>query len=86
MGDNCYKNCCKSEKYGVMEWTEKFTEDGIEMCFTHKNSGSTCKEFWPRKVKLNGWFECVKEEGLEDYMKATSRQKLLLRNWPFLLL
>ncbi len=71
-GCNRFKNCSKSEKYGTFEWIDTFTEDGVEVCFTHKDSGATSKEFWTRKVKMLGWFEFVKEEGLEDYFRATS--------------
>ena len=71
-GDNSFKCCAKTEKFGSTEWTEKYTEDGLEMCFTHKESGASYKEFWCRKVKMLGWFELDRMEGAEEFMKAAS--------------
>ncbi len=71
-GDNSFKCSAKTENCGTLEWHEKYTEEGAEICMKHVESGATHKEKWCRKVKMLGWFECCKMEGVEEYMKKAS--------------
>lgn len=68
---NTVKVCTKSEKYGYIETTEVFTEQGVTMCVKHERSGATHSEQWRRMISEEGSYRYVCNEGGEAYMKAT---------------
>ena len=70
-GDNTFKTCCETEKYGKMTWTECYTEDGVTFEWCSPDKGVTFKEFYCREVCETGWFRYCKGEGQDAYMKAT---------------
>ena len=67
--ENTLKICSESEKFGKVEVTEVFTEQGFTM--TLKSSkGASMTENWTRWVCEEGSYRYVCNEGAEEYTKA----------------
>lgn len=62
-GPNSGKTVIDSDKYGHMEMTETYSDEGIDIQVVAKDKGVTIREFWQRQVKETGWFRMVKEDG-----------------------
>lgn len=69
-GDNCFKGTAKTEKFGTLEWSEKYTEDGLTMCWNAKDKGASITEKWCRKVQIEGNYCYDHDENLDGFWKA----------------
>ena len=78
-GDNKCLTKIKSETLGEFEVEERYTEEGAH--YSTKCGSSSFKEFWPRKVKTEGWFRMVREENLKNYMKAQGMNMPISGYW-----
>ena len=80
-GDNKCLTKIKSAAFGESELVEEYTEEGATYTTTHKGTGKVLKEFWPRKVKTEGWFRMVGDENMRNYMKAQGMDIPLTNYW-----
>ena len=69
-GENKFLTTITSEAFGVTEVDETYTDEGATLINTHKKSGASIKEFWPREVNETAWYRMTKAENVENFMKA----------------
>ena len=67
-GPNSFKGKADTQTYGVLEWEESFSPEGMSVITTHKSSGASLKEFWPRLIKESRSWRFKKAENLKNFM------------------
>ena len=83
VADNTCHTIIKTEDFGTLDLEEKYTLEGANFSYKHRESGATLKCFCPRVFDNDGWYRMIKKENCEAYNKAVGMPNFNITDYLF---